>query len=46
MEALDAQRVAMEQRKQQLMTEVLHYMQALGQKMGVASPASLFVTPL
>jgi hypothetical protein len=45
MEALEAQRVAMEQRQQQQMTEVLQYMQALRQKMGVAPPASLFVTP-
>jgi hypothetical protein len=42
---LEAQRVAMEQRQQQQMAEVLQYMQALGQKMGVAPPASLFVTP-
>jgi hypothetical protein len=45
MEAMEAQRIAMEQRQQQQMAEVLQYMQALGQKMGVAPPASLFVTP-
>jgi hypothetical protein len=44
-EALEAQRVAMEQRQQQQMTEVLQYMQALGQKTSVAPPTSLFVTP-
>jgi hypothetical protein len=43
-EALGAQRVVMEQRQQQQMAEVLRYMQALGQKTGVAPPASLFVT--
>jgi hypothetical protein len=45
MEAMEAQRVAIEQRRQQQMAEVLQYMQALGQKTGVAPPASLFVTP-
>jgi hypothetical protein len=42
---MEAQRIAMEQRQQQQMVEVLQYMQALGQKTGVAPPASLFVTP-
>jgi hypothetical protein len=45
MEAMEAQRIAIEQRQQQQMAEVLQYMQALGQKTGVAPPASLFVTP-
>jgi hypothetical protein len=42
---LEAQRVAMEQRQQLQMAEVLQYMQVFGQKTGVAPPASLFVTP-
>jgi hypothetical protein len=45
MEAMVAQRIAMEQRQQQQMAEVLQYMQALGQKTGVAPPALLFITP-
>jgi hypothetical protein len=45
MEAMEAQCIAMEQRQQQQMAEVLQYMQALGQKTGVAPLASLFVTP-
>jgi hypothetical protein len=44
MEAMEAQRIAMEQRQQQQMVKVLQYMQALGQKTGVAPPALLFVT--
>jgi hypothetical protein len=45
MEALEAQRVAMEQRQQQQMAKVLQYMEALGEKTGVALLALLFVTP-
>jgi hypothetical protein len=32
MEAMEAQRIAMEQRQQQQMAEVLRYMQALGKR--------------
>jgi hypothetical protein len=45
MEALEAQRVTMEQRQRQQMAKVLQYMQALEKKTSVAPPVSLFVTP-